>query len=706
MPLSAKRRENLVRTLRPRSVAFVGGAFLDSAVGLCAKLGFEGPVWPVNPKYATLGGRPCFASVADLPEPPDATFVAVPREATIDVVRDLARMGGGGAICYAAGYAEVGGDGPRLQEELVAAAGDLALVGPNCYGLLNLVDGVSMFPIGHGASRVARGAALIAQSGNLSLNVTNNQRSVPFAYVVSCGNQAQLEIADYVDVLVDDPRVGAIGLYVEGLRDVPRFAAVALRALAAGKPIVAFKLGTSPIAARLAESHTSSLAGADELYQALFDRVGIARVRSPAALLESLKMLTVADPPKGNRLAVFTCSGGDSGTAADMAEPLGIALPQPSPRQHATLRSLLPDFATINNPLDYNTSLWGNEEALTEVFGAMLSEGYDGALLVIDYPRPGAMPGHGGCDRAVQALINASRAARIPAAICSVFSESVPEDQRQWMIGEGIAPLQGIENGLQAVAAAMTVATNRERLAGSGAIAALPPVPPRPGAPALLDEWESKRLLAHHGVPVPAGRVVPPGEAPAAAAALGYPVAVKAISRDLPHKTEAGAVALGLTDAGAVAAAVAAMDAAIARHRPGLVVERALVEPMVEGALAELLVGVKRDEQFGLALVIGAGGTLVELVRDTRTLLLPTDEDEIAAALKGLRVARLLSGFRGRPAADMEKVVAAIVAVARFAEAHRDSLVELDVNPLMVTPNRVVAVDALVRMAPPTGDNP
>lgn len=698
MALTPRRRDNLRRLLAPRSVAYVGGAFFENAVAMCGRLGFDGPVWGVNPKRDTLGGRPCFPSVADLPQPPDATFIGVPREATIEVVTELARIGAGGAICYAAGYAEVGGDGPELQRRLVAAAGDLAVVGPNCYGVLNLVDGVSMMAIGHGAGRVERGAALIAQSGNLTLNVTMNQRSVPLAYIISCGNQAQLEVADYIDVLIDDDRVNAFGLHLESIRDVPRFAEVAARALDAGKPIVAFKLGTSEVTARLALSHTDSLVGSDTVYEALFRRLGVARVATPAQLLETLKLLSATSPPAGNRLAVFTCSGGDSGTAADLAGPAGVILPQPNPRQAKELRALLPDFATINNPLDYNTSLWGKEKELTEVFGVMLSEGCDAALLVIDYPRE--TMGYGDTvDNAIRALVAASRRAGVPGATCSVFAESVPERARTWILGEGVAPMQGIENGLTAIGAAMAIAGRRREVATARMDLGLPVLPPLSATTVTLDEAEAKRALAAHGLPVPASRVVPPAAAPAAAATLGFPVVVKALDRRLAHKTELGAVALNLKDDAAVAAALARIRANLATRAPDIALDRVLVETMVGDPIAELIVGVKRDPAFGLVLVVGAGGTLVELMADTVTLLLPTSRADVTDALSRLKTAKLLGGFRGRPKADMASVVDAVQAVAAYAWSERDRLVELDVNPLIVTAAGAVAADALVRVA-------
>lgn len=674
---------------------------MSEAIRQCVAGGFSGEIWPVNPKYAELGGKPCLPSLAELPQAPDATFIAVPREATIEVVRELAAMGGGGGVCYAAGFAEVSGRGAALQQALVEASGDLALVGPNCYGILNYVDGVALWPSGFGGGRVRRGVAMISQSGNIALNSTMNQRSVPFAYVLSVGNQAVLGIADYIEALIDDPRVTAIGLYIEGLIDVPGFSRAALRALGRGIPLVALKAGRSALGARLTFSHTGSLTGDDQLYSALFDRLGIIRVASLPALLETLKLVAVSGPPAGKRLIVFTCSGGDSLMVADAAAHLDITLPELAPAQAAALRIQLPDFASISNPLDYNTTLWGDGVALTKCFATALEGDVDAGLLVIDYPE-GDEHGRAACDAAVDALIAACERTNKPGAVASTLPELLPASVRQRLIAHRVAPLQGLEDALPALAHTMAYARRRAEfrsLDGAAAVADLGPAPLRPQ---VLDEFDSKRRLACFGLMIPEGRVVTATEAPAAAAQLGFPVVTKLVRPALAHKTEAGAVALDLGSESDVEAAVATIADSVARYQPEFTAERFLVERQITGAIAELIVGVRRDNQFGLALVVGAGGTLVELVEDAATLLLPTNRPAVTRAVRGLRVARLLEGYRGRAAGDVEATIDAVLAVAAFAEAHRDRLIELDINPLLVLPQGrgAIAVDALIVMDP------
>ena len=696
----ARRRANLRRALSPRHIAFVGGRNLAEPVRQARAFGFAGPIWAVSPKLDEIAGINCLRSLQDLPEAPDAVFLAVPREATIEMTRELAALGAGGVIAYAAGFAELGGSGVELQRRLVEAAGDLALIGPNCYGMLNALDGVALWPSGHGLQRVGRGAAIVAQSGNVSLNVTMNLRSVPFAHVISMGNQACLDLSDFIAVLAEEPRVTAIALYIEGVTEVDTFAEAAAAALERGIPIVALKAGTSDLGSRLAVTHTSSLAGDDALYDALFHRLGIARAHSVPELLETVKLLSILPPPGGRRLAVFTCSGGDSLMVADAAAPLGIDLAQPSRARREALRRLLPDFATVSNPLDYNTSLWGDRAALVRCFSTMLEDPYDAALLVLDYPHEG-ISGRAECDISVDALVLAAQSAGVPAAVASTLPELIPAPARERMIEAGVAPLQGLPEALSALSAAIRHGERRDaaRRAGFESLR-LPKSTPVAGPVATLHEAESKRRLAEFGLRVPVGRVVHRQQAGQAAAEIGFPVALKVLSPFLPHKSDAGGLELALRSEAQVEAALARMESRLASggHGP---IETVLVEEMVGDAVAELIVGVVRDGQLGLALVIGGGGILVELVRDTQRLLLPAAHEDIEDALGRLAAAKLLTGYRGREPGDLSAAVDAIAAIAGFAEAHRSTLVELDVNPLLVRPlgRGAIAADALVRMA-------
>lgn len=695
------RRRNLARLLHPRHVAVVGGKAAAEAVRQLDRIGFTGPVWPVNPRRERIEGRTCFASIADLPEAPDAAVVAVPAQACPEVFTALNARGAGGGICFAAGFAEDGESG--LERELLAAAGDCALVGPNCHGIINCLDRVALWPDDHGAEPVDHGFALISQSGNVALSTTFQQRSAPLGYVIGTGNQAQLGIEDFIEVLLDDSRVHAIGLFVEGLRDTGRFARAARRALEAGVPLVALKVGASEQGARASRSHTAALTGSDEIHDALFERLGVRRVETPAELIETLKLLCVTGPLVGHRLLSLSCSGGEAAMMADRLEAAGLDCPSPSAPDRAARAFRIPQ-ASVGNPLDYNTRTWGDFDASADGFETVMRDDYDVTVLVLDFPPPERV--HPGNWRiALDAFIAARSRTDMPAAVLATLPETLPTDARQACLQAGITPLQGLEEGVRALAHAAGWSERRcralEEAAWQGPLATAVPA----GAVDSLDEAASKEALSDFGVPVPAFRVTNTDRAAQVAAELGFPVALKALSSELAHKTDIGGVVLDLDSREAVNRAVANMTARLeaAGHAPG----RWLVERMVPGAMAELIVGIVRDPAVGPMLVIGSGGVLTELVRDTRSILLPATDAEIRRGLDALTVGRILGGYRGG-GGDIEAAVAACSAIARFAQVHADRIVELDVNPLLVLgPGQgVVAADALVRLAAESGPAP
>jgi len=684
---ASTRALNLRRLLAPRHMAVFGGEWAAEAIRQSRRIGFGGEIWPVHPRRATMEGLRCYRSVAELPEAPDASFVAVPCEHVPALVGELAARGGGGVVCFSSGFAEIGGEGAALQQQLAEAAGDMAVVGPNCYGVLNLLDGAALWPDQHGARPVERGAAIITQSGNLGLNLTMQRRSLPLAYLISVGNVATTGIEELVDALLEDPRVSAIGLHLEGLENVAGFSRAAVKALQRRVPLVALKSGSSRLGAETTVSHTSSLAGPDELFEALFRRLGIARVDDPAAFVETLKFLCVHGALPGGRLLSASSSGGEAALVADLAEPRGIELPAIPEAARGRLQRTLGERVVVANPLDYHTYIWGNLDAQTELFRGVLDCRFDAHLLVLDLPREDrctAVPWTTTLEAFIAAKRECGDGAR--ASVVASMAEGLPEPVGDRLLAEGIAPMHGIRECLEAVAAAARIGAAQ---AGAASVLPLAPPSPRDGPVATLDEWNSKQVLAQYGLPVPTGERCGADEAAAAAERLGSPVAVKALAASLAHKTEAGGVKLDLDGPEAVRAAVASMT--------GLSSEF-LVERMAPAPVAELIIGVRRDRQFGLALTVGAGGILVELLKDAATVLLPASDEAVARALASLRIYPLLAGYRGRAAGDIAAVHAAIAAVARYAEANRDRLAELDINPLLVLPegHGAVAVDALI----------
>lgn len=693
--MTPARRANLDRLLSPRHIAFIGGRDAEIAIGEAKRRGFPGPIWAVNSRRETLAGIRCYPGVADLPEPPDAVFIAIPAPAAVEAVRALAAMGAGGVVCYTAGFREAGAAGADLERQLIEATGDMALIGPNCYGMINYLDRVALWPFAHGGASPGWGAAIITQSGMLSSDITMSQRSLPLTHMISSGNQSVLSIEDLVNHLADHEAVRAIGIHIEGLRDVRAFEAACRKALENEVPVVALKTGSSKIGASLTVSHTGSLSGADDLHNALFERCGVIRVKSPSELLETLKFLCVAGAPKGNRIAGFTCSGGGATMLADHAETIGLDFPEFSTTAKAEMAALLPPIATVSNPLDYTTPIWGQAEITGPVFDrAMALLEADAAVLVQDYPAAGLDEGKVYYRNDAKAFIKAARRRGIPAAICATLPENIDSETRDLLIAEGVAPMQGMDETLNAMRASVRWSEMRSRLANSKVATLLPSRPC--GDLRMMEEADGKARLRALGLPVPDGRLVSGGGVFQAAAELGYPVVLKMMGPKLAHKSEAGAVEIGLSNASELGAALERMQHAVAAYDPDAITDRFLVEAMVPKPIAELILSIRSDPQFGMALTLGTGGVLTELIGDSATLLLPTNASEIEMALRGLKVARLLSGFRGRPRADIR---AHARLIARFAEdvAERASdIAEVEINPLFVSEDGVVAVDALI----------
>ena len=691
-------RDNLKRLLAPRHLAFVGGRSMARALKRCAEGGYQGQMWLVNPQHESLEGVPCVRSIAELPCGPDAVFIATNRELTLTAVAQLAAKDAGGAICYASGFAETGAQGQALQQQLLQAAGQMALLGPNCYGLLDYLHSSALWPVAHGGKPVEKGVAVLTQSGNFAYNLSMSDRSLPVAYMASVGNQAQLGVAELMDVLLDEPRVTAIGLHLEGLKNVPGFARAAHKALEKGIPIIALKTGVSQIGAELALSHTSSLSGSDALYDSLFARLGVIRVSGPVSFVETLKAAACGKLPAGDSLIALACSGGDAGLIADYAERNDLTLPKLDDTQREELAQVLPSYANLVNPLDFTTAIWGDGEALNRMLDSALRTEADAAMLVLDYPAESTGE-RKECDLLLELYCAALVRHGKSGFVTSAFPELLPASARERLHAQDVAALQGVEDGLAAWGRIAGYQRNRQALLALGE-SALVPLCPRAltGEGRLLNEWDSKQALRAFGLPTPNGVLSTPANALVDANGLGYPLVLKAVSAQLPHKTEAGAVALNLKDAAALSAALQKMHASIADYAPQVPFDQVLLEPMATPPLAELIVGIKRENDFGLALVIGAGGILVELLKDSRSLLLPTTDGAIRRAVLSLRSAGLLQGFRGREAADLDALVAAIRAVADYACENADALLELDVNPLLVGAHGTTAVDALIRL--------
>ncbi|MBL9056661.1 MAG: acetate--CoA ligase family protein, partial [Rhodobacteraceae bacterium] len=539
-----------------------------------------------------------------------------------------------------------------------------------CYGVINYLDGALLWPDQHGGVRVDKGVALVSQSSNIVINMGMQQRALPVAYVACLGNAAVVGLADLAGALLDDPRVTALGLYIEGIDDAPAFAALAERARAAGKGVVAIKSGKTELSRTAAASHTASLAGGGAASSAFLRQIGVAEVNTPAELIETLKLFHLHGPGLGRRICSLSCSGGEAGLVADLAAPYGIDFPPVPEATHKRLFEVLGPIPTISNPLDYHTFIWGDGPKTTEVFSAML-EAYDAGLYIIDPPRADRCD-PSGYQPALDAIVAAQEATGKIALPVASLPENFGEARAAELMARGVCTLMGLETALAAIAAAQTPV---------GAPDWRPAAALAPRETRLLSEAEGKALLAGIGVAVPrsvSGATL--AEVQAQAGSLTAPLALKGLG--FAHKTEAGAVRLGL----------ARLDGQA--DMPGAT--GYLAEEMVTGALAEILLGLRRDPVYGVTLTLGMGGVTAEVLADTVTLVLPATEAEILAAMHRLRLWPLLDGYRGRPKPDMAAVAAIAEALGSRMLADQ-SLEEIEINPILVRAQGAVAVDALIR---------
>ncbi|HJL90078.1 MAG TPA: acetate--CoA ligase family protein [Acidimicrobiales bacterium] len=664
----------LSRLLEPRTLAFVGGNPAEIAIRQCMTLGFAGDLWPVHPHRSEMAGLPVFPSLGDLPSPPDAVLVAVNCNATIEVVGQLAEMGAGAAICYASGYAEVGGEGVGLQEALVAAAGDMPLVGPNCYGTVSATVGAALWPDQQGLSRVDRGVALITQSGNIGLNLTMQDRVMDISHVLTLGNQAGLGVEDCMEALVGDSSVSGIGLHVEALGDIARFEAACHVALNAGIPVVALKTGSSDRGALIAASHTSSLVGNDAAYGALFERLGVRRVHSIPELLDTLLVMEQLGPLQGRRIVSLSCSGGEASVVADSAEVLDLEFHEFDPDHAGRIADTLTELVAVSNPLDYHTFIWGDQVRLTRCFTEVMDGPVDAAVLVLDFPREGL--DDSGWWPTLHSFVDASRETGTPGVVASSMAENMPAEAEEAVASAGQVAVRGIVPALSGLEAAAWWG-GRRRLPAVDRVAGLS------SAQVTITEHGAKSLLAEVGIRVPERELVDAGEAALAAERIGWPVVVKR-SGDA-HKTESGGVALDLVDSASVQEAADRMGGKV------------LVERQVDGTLVEMLVAVRREPPVGWLLTLGVGGILVEVIADTRSLLLPASATEVVAALEALAIWPLLAEHRGRRAGNLDAIIG-VVESLRSLVLDRPDLVEVEINPLLVLADGAVAVDALITL--------
>ena len=663
-------------------------AYGDTILRNLERLGFDGPLYGVNPGRGEIRGIECVPTVEDLPEPVDAVAVAIPAAAVPDAVEAAARRGCGGAVVVSAGFGEVEA-GAGLERRLleVARAGRIPVCGPNGNGVVSCAAGAGIW--GDSVRALDPGpVALISQSGNVAVNALGSRRGIGFHTVVSTGNGTVCDAGDWLLALSERDGVGTIGLFLESDGDGPKLAEGLARCAERGVRVAVLKVGSSDAGAGAAAAHTGALAGDQRIFRALVEEAGAAWARNPHELLELIRVL--AEPrarPRGDGgLAVLTCSGGDSGIAADEAERLGVELPPLGEATRSRLGELLPGAATVANPLDYTSQIWAETERLGAIAETVGDDpGVDQLLIFHDTPE-GLSPEATESWAATRAgLVGGANRGGAAAIFASTLPDLISEQVIRELSADGIASVGGLSTAVLCARELRRAPGDHDRLRGIAAAASVPGA----GGGDWLGEAESKGLLRDAGIRVPEGRVVADArEAVAAAADVGYPVALKLSSPSIRHKSELGALALGVSGDAELLRAVERLLALPAPADSVLLVER-MAPPGIE------LVVAARSDAVVPALVVGLGGIWTEALDDVAVVPLPASPERVEEALRRLRGAGLLTGDRGSEAVDLAAVSRA---ASRLGDLLLDEHLELaELNPLIAGADGCCAVDALLR---------
>ncbi|MBL6459245.1 acetate--CoA ligase family protein [Belnapia sp. T6] len=697
---------SLRRLLSPRSVAVVGVS--ADPMGFGARSignlrGFAGKAWAVNPKYAgqELHGFPCLASIADLPEAPDCVLLALPRTGIMPAIEACIARRVGGVIVFASGYGETGLEERIAEEEALrrrCREAGLPLVGVNCLGIVDhvLKAGVTFMPEYARMTAPAGGVAITSQSGALGYALMQAaERGYSVCHMTTAGNATDLDICDLAAYQLSMPECRAVALAVEGLRDGRRLALLGEAARRAGKPIVVLKLGRGEAGAAAAVSHTGSLAGSAAAWSAAFRRAGMVEVEDFDALLETAAFFAKAGAPKAKGVAIVTASGGAGIMAADHAEAQGLAMPQPSPAAKAVLEAAIPDFGAARNPCDLTAQAAGDPTSFGKCVLAMMEDPQYG---VIVYPQ--VYSHHLTTPGRIQEIATLTERGGKP-----IIVAWIPELlEGPGAVAADASPVVPIFRSMRRLMNAVRLWLDYHERRAAEAVA--PPaglgaaLAALPGSGAVLTEAEAKTLFAKVGVPVvEERRAATPAAAAEEAAALGFPVVLKLDSPDIAHKTEVGGVALNLGDADAVRSAFARIAASAQAHAPQARIDGVLVQRMSRKGV-ELILGARRDGQFGTMVLVGTGGVQAELWRDVALDIAPVSPARAEEMLRSLKGFPLLDGFRGAARADIAAIAAAVSAFSVLVAEAGPRIEEAEVNPLICGDWGCLAVDGLVRCGP------
>jgi acyl-CoA synthetase (NDP forming) len=699
-PTSLTRHAALERLLRPRAIALIGASersiWSNSAYENLQRFKYEGSVYLVNRHGGTVYGKPAVTSLGDIGEPIDAALLMVPAAAILATMADLQAAGVAGAVVLSSGFAEAGSAGEARQRELTRAAREagIRLLGPNCLGFVNFVDATPIWTMAARRQPSNAALAIVSQSGATAgqIGAFAHQQRIGLTYIVSTGNEADVGVAEIIDYLADEPRTRAIALFIESVREPQRFAEAIRRAQAAGKAVIALKVGSNPATARAAQAHTGALVGDDRVFSAVCLQLGLVRVDSIEDLVIAGDLMAQVGPVHRDGLGLVAMSGGLCEVAADRAESAGVPLTQLTLESEKALREFLPDFATAANPLDITGAAILEPHLLARALEVMRRDpGLGIVACLFDAPNGAeAVPWTGNVIRHIAQGFagEGARGVLLSHAVAGVSKEGAAVVAESGVVYSG----GGLHHGLKAIGKLI----EWSRLCRAGVRRTIPPIEVIRPPPALESERTVLGFLESRGVPmVPATLVRSEAEAIAAARRFGGRTVLKIASAQIQHKTEVGGVALDLDGDEAVSSAYREMLQSVAKVRPDALIDGVLVSPMRRGRV-ELFVGVKRDAQWGPVIAVGLGGVWVEALDDTSLRTLPVVANDVLEMLAELRGSKLLDGFRGAPSVDRLAVADAIVRIGYCALELGPDLLSLEINPLSVSGSTVEALDALL----------
>ena len=673
---------NLKKLFRPKSLAIIGGYWADFVYDGNKTIGYKGKVWHINPSRKSTKRKKYYKNIKDLPEIPDCVYLAVSRDQTVKLIKDISNMGVGGTVCLASRFSELNSkEGKDKTNELIKNSGKMPFLGPNCYGFINYLDKISVWSDQVSGKPTKKGVAIICQSGTIGNTISFNNRSLPIGYIISLGNQSKITIEDAISYALDDNRVTAIGIYAESFTNTAKLIKVFKKSKLKNIPIAIVKVGRSKIASKTILTHTGSLSGKEDIYDSLFQRMGVAKCNTLGELCEILKLFHTHGVLKNDQISIMGPSGGDMAMIGDVAESLSLKFGKIPPKIKNDLKKVNHPSVIISNPFDLQTYNWNDPENLEKTFKLIFKTNFALNALMLD------LPNIEDCDTEewdaiVDKFIKSSKIKK-NGAIISSLSDTLPKYLREKCLKYNVVPLQGMSESLLAISNAIKIGKVWKNFAD---IKIPEEIPNLKKKIKTYSEYESKLILKKNKIPIPKSLVTNKKNILRDSKKIGFPLVAKINSNTVFHKTEIGGVVTNINSEKEL------------KKKTNKFTGNILIEKMITDNVFEMIIGIKNDNEFGPTIILGAGGIYTELFKDTTTLLLPLTKRMIVEEIKKLKFSKILFGFRGKNSGDLDALVSSILKIAKFAENNYDKISEVDINTLIVCKKGkgVFAVDALI----------